>query len=73
VWKNETLELINITVTMASLQCSFSQYFPEAVSNKYKWITDPFHVDSLCNYDFALWKKKSVLALYLRLLYVSLS
>jgi hypothetical protein len=28
--------------------------FPEAANDKYKWITDPFHVDSSQNYDFSL-------------------
>jgi hypothetical protein len=23
----------------------FSKYFPETVNDKYKWITDPFHLD----------------------------
>jgi hypothetical protein len=32
----------------------FSRYFPEAVSDKYKWITDPFHADSPQNYEFSL-------------------
>jgi hypothetical protein len=36
------------------LQSSFSKYFPEAVSDKYKWIMDPFHVDLLQNYDSSL-------------------
>jgi hypothetical protein len=31
---------------LANLQSRFSKYFPEAVSDKYKWIIDSFHVDS---------------------------
>jgi hypothetical protein len=29
-------------------------YFPSAVSDKYKWITDPFHTVSRQNYDCSL-------------------
>jgi hypothetical protein len=29
-------------------------HFPEAVTDKYKWIMDPFHADSPKNYDFSL-------------------
>jgi hypothetical protein len=42
-------------------------YFPEAVSDKYKWIADPFHADTPQNYDFSLLKKKTILTLYLTL------
>jgi hypothetical protein len=35
-------------------QSMFSKYFPEAVSNNYKWITDPFRADSPPNYGFSL-------------------
>jgi hypothetical protein len=37
-----------------NLQSRFSKYFPEAVRDKYKRITDPFHGDSPQNYDFSL-------------------
>lgn len=37
-----------------NLQSRFSKYLPEAISDKYKWITDPFHVDSSENYEFLL-------------------
>jgi hypothetical protein len=43
-------------------------YFPEAVSNKYKWTAGPFHPDSHQNYDLRLLKKKTILTLYLILL-----
>jgi hypothetical protein len=32
----------------------FVTHFPEAVSAKYKWITDPFYADSPQNYGFSL-------------------
>jgi hypothetical protein len=32
----------------------FSKYFAEAVSDKYKWITDLFRTDSPENYEFSL-------------------
>jgi hypothetical protein len=32
----------------------FSKYFPEVVSDKYKWITDSFCADSPKNYDFSI-------------------
>jgi hypothetical protein len=31
---------------LVNLQSMFSKYFPEAVSDKYKWIMDPIHVDT---------------------------
>jgi hypothetical protein len=49
---------------LVNLQSRFYRYFPEAVSDKYKWITDPFHADSSSNYDFSLLKKKIIFALY---------
>jgi hypothetical protein len=39
---------------LVNLQSRFSKYFPEAISDKYKWIMDPFHVDSPQNYEFSL-------------------
>jgi hypothetical protein len=39
---------------LVNLQFRFCKYFPEAVTDKYKWITDPFHADSPQNYDFSL-------------------
>jgi hypothetical protein len=39
---------------LVNLQSRFTKYFPEAVSDKYEWITDPFHADSLQNYDVSL-------------------
>jgi hypothetical protein len=39
---------------LVTLQSRVSKYFPEAVSNKYKWIMDPFHADLPQNYDFSL-------------------
>jgi hypothetical protein len=29
-----------------NLQFRFSKYFPETVSDKYKWIADKFHTES---------------------------
>jgi hypothetical protein len=43
VWKQVTLNLI-----------SASKYFPKALSDKYKWMTDPFHADLPQNDDFSL-------------------
>jgi hypothetical protein len=42
---------------LVNLQSRFSKYFPEAVSDKYKWITDPFRANSLQTDDFSLLKK----------------
>jgi hypothetical protein len=39
---------------LVNLQSGFCKYFPEAVTDKYKWITDPFHADSPQNYYFSL-------------------
>jgi hypothetical protein len=39
---------------LVNLQSRFCKYFPAAVTDKYKWITDPFHADSPQNYDFSL-------------------
>jgi hypothetical protein len=39
---------------LVNLQSRFSKHFPEAISDKYKWITGPFLVDSPPNYDFSL-------------------
>jgi hypothetical protein len=41
---------------LVNLQFRFCKYFPEAVTDKYKWITDPFHADSPRIYDFSLEK-----------------
>jgi hypothetical protein len=40
---------------LVNLQSRFL-YFPEAVTDKYKWVMDPFHADSPQNYDFSLEK-----------------
>jgi hypothetical protein len=39
---------------LVNLQSGSSKYFPETVTDEYKWITDPFHADFLQNYDFSL-------------------
>jgi hypothetical protein len=39
---------------LGNLQYRFSKYFPEAVSDKYKWIMDPFHVHSQQNSNLSL-------------------
>jgi hypothetical protein len=55
MWKLVTLELISVSkITWLICSPGFVNYFPEAVSDKYKWITDPFHADSRQNYDFSL-------------------
>jgi hypothetical protein len=46
---------------LVNLQSRFPKYFPEAVSDKYKWIMDPFPADSPQNYDFSLLKKETIL------------
>jgi hypothetical protein len=49
------LELFSvIKVHLVNLQSRFCKYFPEAVTDKYKGFTDPFHADSPQNYDFSL-------------------
>jgi hypothetical protein len=41
VWKKVTLELINISKIIWFICITrFSKYFPEAKSDKYKWISD---------------------------------
>jgi hypothetical protein len=37
---------------LVNRQSRFSKYFPQAVSDKYKWIMVPFHADSPSNYEF---------------------
>jgi hypothetical protein len=39
---------------LVNLQSRYCKYFPEAVTDKYKWITDPFHADSPQNYNLSL-------------------
>jgi hypothetical protein len=39
---------------LVNQQFRFLKCFPEAGSDKYKCITDPFHADSLQNKDFSL-------------------
>jgi hypothetical protein len=39
---------------LVNLQSRFSKYRPETIRDKYKWITDQFHVDSPQNYEFSL-------------------
>jgi hypothetical protein len=36
-----------------NLQSRFSKFFPEAVNDKYKWITDPYDAGSPQNYEFS--------------------
>jgi hypothetical protein len=55
VWKQVILELISVSkITWLICSPGFVKYFPEAVTDKYKWITDPFHADFPQNYDFSL-------------------
>jgi hypothetical protein len=44
---------------VVNLESRFSKYFPEAVSDKYKWIADPFHADSSHIYDSSLEEKEN--------------
>jgi hypothetical protein len=46
---------IDQCIKITCLICSpgFCKYFLEAVTDKYKWIIDPFHGDSPQNYDFS--------------------
>jgi hypothetical protein len=53
---------------LVSLTSRFSKYFREAVSDKYKSITNPFDADLPQNYDFSLLKKKTIVTLYPTLL-----
>jgi hypothetical protein len=54
VSKQVTLELISVSkITWLIWSAGFLS-ISRAVSNKYKWITDPFHVDSPQNFDFSL-------------------
>jgi hypothetical protein len=39
---------------LVNLLSKFSKYFPEVVSDKFKWITDLFHADSSQNCDFSV-------------------
>lgn len=39
---------------LVSPSSGFSKYFPEVLSDKYRWMTDPFHVNSLPDYEFSL-------------------
>jgi hypothetical protein len=39
---------------LVNLRSRFCKYFPEGVTDKYKWIMDPFHADSPQNYAFSL-------------------
>jgi hypothetical protein len=43
---------------LVNLKFRFSNYFALAVSDKYKWITDPFHADSPRNLNFFLEKEE---------------
>jgi hypothetical protein len=53
---------------LVNLQSRFSKYFSSAISDKYKWITDPFHVVSPQNYDFSLEEDDNYIDIYLTLL-----
>jgi hypothetical protein len=47
---------------LVNLQSRFSKYFPETVSDKCKWITDPFHAYSSQNYEFFLQEEQTYIA-----------
>jgi hypothetical protein len=54
-WKPVTLELISVSkITWLICSPGFVKYSPKAATDKYKWITDPFHADSPQNYTFSL-------------------
>jgi hypothetical protein len=46
----------NQCIKNLNVESKFSKYsyFPEAVSDKYKWFKDPLHVDLPRNYNFSL-------------------
>jgi hypothetical protein len=68
VWKQVALELISVSkITWLICSPGFVKYFPEAVTDKYKWIKDPFHADSPRITNFLL-KKETISTLYLTLL-----
>ncbi|PNF14736.1 hypothetical protein B7P43_G08930, partial [Cryptotermes secundus] len=50
----ELREGIGHAIGRSCLTSRFSKYFPEAVSDKYKWIMDTFRTNSPPNYDFSL-------------------
>jgi hypothetical protein len=51
-----------------NLHSRFSKYFPEEISDKYKWITNPFHAVSPQNYDFSLEEDESYIDIHLTFL-----
>jgi hypothetical protein len=54
VGENSVEQSNTIKDQLVNLKSKFSKYFPEVVNDKYKWIPDPFHVDSPKNYKFSL-------------------
>ncbi|PNF14665.1 hypothetical protein B7P43_G11540 [Cryptotermes secundus] len=51
-------------VHSVNLHSRFSKYFPEVLSDKYKWITDPVHAVSPQNYDFYLEEEENYIDIY---------
>jgi hypothetical protein len=47
---------------LITLQSRLSKYSPEAVSDKCKWITDPFHADSSQNYEFCFQEEQTYIS-----------
>jgi hypothetical protein len=58
LWKQVTLELISVfKITWLICSPGFVKYFPEAVPDKYKCISDPFHADPPELWLFS-WRRK---------------
>jgi hypothetical protein len=53
---------------LVNLQSRLSKCFPEAVIDKYLWISDPFHADLPPKYYLSLGEEKAILTFYLLLL-----
>jgi hypothetical protein len=54
VQENSVEETDAGTDHLVTLQSRFSKQFLKQLSNKYKWIIDPFHTDLLQNCDLIL-------------------
>jgi hypothetical protein len=66
--KTETEIDQSTEVHLVNQQRRLCEYIPEAVSDKYAWMTDPFRADSLSNITNFSLSKKIILAFYLILL-----
>jgi hypothetical protein len=69
LWKKNIVETSatgiyqSIKDHLFNLESRLSKYFPEAVSDKYEWITDSFHVDSSQNYNFSLEEEENYIGI----------